>query len=100
MENQLTMATSRSDIYIKKAGNLAGVIFRTKRAVKIAKESNVPNHYEGESNYRFDISKPQAIKILTWAITHKLSVDSEVPMVVEDKREEMLESRRKERANR
>ena len=82
----LSLATSTTDIYIKKMPNkLAGIIFRTKKAVRIAKDSNVPNHYEGERDYRFDMTAIQAIKILTWAITHKLSVDSEVPMIIESK---------------
>ena len=83
----LSLATSTKDIYIKKMPNkLAGIIFRTRKAVEIAKKSNVPNHYVGERDYRFDMTAIQAIKILAWAITHKLSVDSEVPMMIEDKR--------------
>jgi hypothetical protein len=86
MEKQLSLATSTTDIYIKKMPNkLAGIIFRTKNAIKIAKSNNVPNHYVGERDYRFDMTALQAIKILTWAISHKLSVDSEVPMIIESK---------------
>lgn len=86
MKAQLSFSTSTKDIYIKKAGKIAGVIFRTKRAIKLAKESNVPNHYEGEANYRLDIMPNQAVKILTWAITHRLTVDSEVPMKIDEKK--------------
>lgn len=77
--------TSRKDIYIKKGGKVDGVIFLTKKAQKIAKESKVPNHYPETDQYRFDIVTKQAIQILTWALTHRLSVDSEVPMTVEPK---------------
>ena len=94
----LSLATSTTDIYIKKMPKgLAGIIFRTSKAVAIAKSNNVPHHYVGERDYRFDMTAIQAIKILAWAITHKLSVDTEVPMICEDKSAEMLESRRKER---
>jgi hypothetical protein len=94
---RLSLATSTKDIYIKKMPNkLAGIIFRTHKAKELAKKNNVPNHYQGEDTYRFDMTAIQAIKILTWAITHKMSVDSEVPMIVGDKSEEM----KKERGNR
>ena len=83
---RLNFSTSTTDIYIRKMGNdLAGVIFKTKDAVRVAKESNVPNHYKGEEYHRIDIDKRHATKILTWAITHKLSVDSEIPMMIENK---------------
>jgi hypothetical protein len=98
MENHLSLATSTTDIYIKKMPNkLAGVIFRTKRAVKIARENNVRNMYEGERDYRFDISALQTIKILTWAMSHRLSIDTEVEMIVEDKSAELRQRRLQER---
>ena len=82
----INLATSTKDIYIKKGrNNIASVLFRTQKAKKIAKSNNVPNHFEGEDKYGIEILSNQAIKILSWAITHKMSVDSEVPMKVEDK---------------
>ena len=85
--NHLNLATSTKDIYIKKSkNNIAVVLFRTQKAKKFAKQSNVPNHYQGEDRYGIEINSNQAIRILSWAISHNMSVDSEVAMVIEDKR--------------
>ena len=82
----LNIHTSKKDIYIKKAGKIAAVIFLTKKSLDIAKNNNVPNHYPDSDQHRFDIHPNQAIQILTWAISHDLSVDSELPMTIQPKK--------------
>ena len=68
------------DILItKEKNNISAVIPQTEKAKKIFK-TEVSGYTAG-----FEISPIDAIKVLRFAVSHNLSVDSKVPIIVQSK---------------
>lgn len=72
----------KRDILIQdKGNNVALVVPQTEKAKVVFNKDKAIKDKAG-----FEIEANQAIQILTWAITHNLSVDSKVPMVINSKK--------------
>jgi hypothetical protein len=65
------------DIFIKDEGDFARVFMQSDHAKELAAESG--------AEMEFSILPPAAYSILIWAVSHNLTVDSEVDMIVPDK---------------
>lgn len=67
------------DIYIKDEGDeFSTVIFQSPKARAIA----LKHGFEDMFNYKIDVDNMQLYKILAWAVTHRLTVDSEVSIII------------------
>jgi len=65
------------DILITKQGKNANVVPKTENAKKIFNEHNQPNG--------FVVPTKTLQKILAWAVSHNLSVDSKIPIVIPER---------------
>ena len=73
------MNKQEKDIYIKDEGEeFSTVIFQSKAAKTAAKGSNI-------QELKLDVPNNELYKILAWAVSHALTVDSEVTIVIEGK---------------
>ena len=71
------MNKQEDDIFIKDEGEFATVTLVSEKAQEKGKEDNIEK--------TFSIDPKDTYKILTWAISHNMSVDSEVSMIIPDK---------------
>jgi hypothetical protein len=73
-----------ADVYVKDEGDFATVIFQTPKAQKIAKES-VQGDLYGKELLKVDVDTTFVSKFLTWAVSHNLSFESEIPVIIGSK---------------
>lgn len=76
------------DIYIKDEGEILTVCFMTPKAIAtLDKQSDeVKRYLYGDETFRkLDVAADQAHKVLSYAISHNLTVDSEVTITIPSK---------------
>jgi len=73
-----------ADVYVKDEGDFSTIIFQTFKAQKIAKE-NVQGDLYGDTILKIDVDNSFVSKFLTWAVTHDLSFESEMPVRIGSK---------------
>lgn len=76
-EEAIKKTTEDGHVYIKDEGDFATCTF-SGRALELMQADKI----ELYSGCKLDIEPDQAIKILTWATTHNVKVESELPMII------------------
>lgn len=79
----------QTDIYVKDEGDFSTVIFQSKKAVKLIKQDDVyrknKDSFYGKDVIKVDIENSSVVGMLSWAVSHNLTMDSEVPVVIQSK---------------
>lgn len=71
------------DIYIKDEGDFATVCAMTPAAQQIFAAQELPNNYP--QGHKFDCDLMELYKVVAFAATHRLTVDSEVSIIIPSK---------------
>jgi hypothetical protein len=73
------------DVYVKDEGSISTVCFQTKKAIKIVtnQPKEIVDRLYGDDNYKkLDLDSGQEANMLAWAISHKLTFDSDLPVTI------------------
>jgi uncharacterized membrane protein YjjP (DUF1212 family) len=73
------------DVYVKDEGSISTVCFQTKKAIKIVtnQPKEIVDRLYGDDNYKkLDLDSGQEVNMLMWAITHKLTFGSDLPVTI------------------
>lgn len=82
------MEKKQKDIYIKDKGDFVLVIAQTDKAKNIVDNDAALQESckeQGQDPKRFVIPTGEAYKVLTYAVSHGLTIETEVPMTVPSK---------------